>query len=294
MNNRIADSVNSKFPITIITVVRNNAATIKQAMFSVFNQTYLPIEFIVIDGVSTDGTIEIIKDFEEKIRNKEIPKFQLYTSNNIHSHNQLSVFRWISEPDTGIYDALNKGIDMANGAYIGVLHSNDWFEISTCEIIAKEIEKDNLGMDLYYGMIRVFSVDGLHLKTYGSTMNLIKKEMIAHPSCFIKQSIYKNIKYDLKYKSAADYELMLKLSTLEIRSKFIEKVITNFRLGGLSDTYSGGIETIKLLYKYGNYSFFEYLLRVSYLRLLLIFKHKCKTIIKVYTKIDERISNQIL
>jgi len=213
----------SNIKLSIITVVRNSVSTIEQTILSVLKQTYYPIEYIIVDGVSTDGTLEIIKEFEFKIKNNFFTNFQLKSSTSESPNlNNSSIFLCISEPDKGIYDAINKGINISSGEYIGLIHSSDWYETNACETIKNEIENDNSFYGMYYGMIRIFSSKGEHLKTGGSTMNLISSEMIAHPSCFVKSNIYKDLfKYNLKYYSAADYDFMLRLSNTNIKTKRI-------------------------------------------------------------------------
>jgi len=106
--------------ISIITVCFNSENTIKDTIESVLNQTYKNIEYLIIDGKSSDETLNIIKSFEEKFNNSKI------------------TFKWISEADKGIYDAMNKGLKMANGELIGILNSDDWYELETVKIIVEK------------------------------------------------------------------------------------------------------------------------------------------------------------
>jgi len=181
-----------KYPfVSIITVVYNRLNYIEQAILSVINQTYNNLEYIIIDGGSTDGTIDIIKKYEDKID------------------------YWISEPDKGMYFALNKGITLAKGQLIGICHSDDYFcSEDTIEKIV-EIYK-NIEADVYYGdAIQIIeTISGTRLRKIRSRADLILKthNSIIHPATFIsKEVLNKYGLYNTKYKSAADYELMVRL-----------------------------------------------------------------------------------
>ena len=108
--------------ISVITVSYNAVTTIEQTILSVINQTYSNIEYIIIDGGSTDGTVDIIRKYADRIA------------------------YWVSEPDKGIYDAMNKGTKKANGEYIAFLNSDDWYELDAVSIIAQFADGKN---DLY-------------------------------------------------------------------------------------------------------------------------------------------------
>lgn len=254
----------SNFNFTIITVVRNNVKGIEDTMLSVLNQTYSPIEYIVVDGVSTDGTLDIIKDYSSKVENNFFPNFH---KKNLKEEGevvkkQASVFRYITEPDQGIYDAMNKGISIASGNYICILNSEDQLELDACNYVNNEIHKDNYNVGLYYGMIRIFSQEKIHLKTFGSTMGLISSEMIPHPSCFIKLDVYNQLfKFNTKYKSSSDYDFILRLNEKDIKTKFLEKIISNFFLGGVSNSKTGSLETIRLHYRFNHYSLLKYVFK---------------------------------
>ena len=101
--------------ISIITVCFNSSKTIRQTIESVLNQTYTNIEYILVDGKSTDNTVAIIEEYAPQFTAKGI------------------VYRWVSEPDAGIYDAMNKGIKLATGEWIGIINSDDWYELDACE-----------------------------------------------------------------------------------------------------------------------------------------------------------------
>ena len=149
--------------ISVVTVSYNAVTTIEQTILSVINQTYSNIEYIIIDGGSTDGTVDIIRKYADRIA------------------------YWVSEPDKGIYDAMNKGTKKANGEYIAFLNSDDWYELDAVSIIAQFA--DGKKNDLISGIIKLYKND-LFLYAHGSSMDNIYNEMIAHPSTFMKRDLF--------------------------------------------------------------------------------------------------------
>jgi glycosyltransferase involved in cell wall biosynthesis len=236
--------------ITVVTVVRNGEKTLEQTMLSVINQTYANVGYIVVDGASTDGTLDIIRKYEDRID------------------------YWMSDPDEGIYYAMNKGIDLATGDYIVLLNSDDWFEGDVCQIVVNEISKQKYMM--YYAIARVFDSDGNVIYLHGSTINYISKQSIAHQTCFISKEIYQKEKYSLYYKSASDYDFFSRMASKHIDSKFIEKIFVNYRLNGMSDSIFGQLETIKIKKKYHYITYINYLIHKIYLNIMLFMAREVK------------------
>jgi glycosyltransferase len=204
--------------VSIITSVYNNRDSIAQAIESVLNQTYSDIEYIVIDGASTDGTVDIIKSYEDSI----------------------SIF--ISEPDNGIYDGLNKGIHLATGDIIGFLHSDDFYFSNTVieEIvnIFQERECDGVYGDLVYvdnkntnRVIRYWKSGEFKYK------NLKEGWMPPHPAFFLKKEVYNKYGgFDINFKISADYNFILKIFKKRgFRAIYIPKIIYIMRVGGISN-----------------------------------------------------------
>jgi glycosyltransferase len=204
--------------ISIITSVYNNQETIAEAMDSVLSQTYTDIEYIIIDGGSTDDTVNIIKSYQ----------------------NRIAVF--ISESDKGIYDGLNKGIKLATGDVIGFLHSDDLYENNTViEKVAKAFmasEIDSVYGDLTYvnksdptKVIRYWKSGEFTLKKLG------RGWMPPHPTFFVKRDIYQQRgQFDTSFKIAADYDLMLRfLGKYKISTDYIPNVLIKMRVGGESN-----------------------------------------------------------
>jgi glycosyltransferase len=204
--------------ISIITVVFNNKKTIKDAIESVLSQTYKNIEYIIIDGASTDGTVEIIKSYKNKIA------------------------KFISEPDKGLYDAMNKGLHLATGDVIGILNSDDIYIDS--KVVSKVVNLfQHSGAEIVYGDLQYVdrANTDIVIRTWNSgkyTSGLFKEGWHPpHPTCFVKKSIYdKYGDFDLRYKIAADYEIMLRfIEKYKIQPEYLPEVMVKMRNGGASN-----------------------------------------------------------
>lgn len=196
--------------VSIITVVYNGAKTIEDTIISVVEQSYCNIEYIIIDGQSTDGTLDIIKKYKDKI-------------NCV-----------ISEKDNGLYDAMNKGIRQATGDIIGIINSDDWYEKDSIAKVVSYFKSNDV--DLVYGkMFYVFS-DGTKTMTGKEPLNELEYRMvISHPTVFIKKNIYEKYGvFDTTYKLAADYDLLLRFYHMNVKFGFVDDVIAFFRVGGSS------------------------------------------------------------
>lgn len=197
--------------VSVITVCLNSEKYIEQTINSVLNQTYKDIEYIIIDGGSTDNTLTIIKNYEDKFKGK---------------------LKLISEKDNGIYDAMNKGISMASGEIIGIINSDDWYETYTVEKVV-ETYRNNKESVIYGAMavIKENNIFDIAITDYKE----LNYGMISHPTVFVPKVLYKKLGvFDLKYKIAADYELMLRFFNNNINFMFIPKILANFRIGGVS------------------------------------------------------------
>jgi glycosyltransferase involved in cell wall biosynthesis len=192
--------------------VYNGAETLRRTIKSVANQTYNHIEYIVVDGGSTDGTVDIIKE------------------------NGETIDYWISEPDEGIYHAMNKGIACAKGEIIGILNSDDWYEPEAVEA-AVDAFCASPRSELVHGAMRVWSSSGQGSRLYGS-----KKEWspvlvspFNHPTCFVLKDVYVDIgRFDIAFETAADYDFMLRFLNSGKRELYLDTVLANFREGGVS------------------------------------------------------------
>lgn len=204
--------------VSIITVLLDNKRYIQDAIESVLNQTYTNIEYIVIDGGSVDGSLEIINQYKDRI-----------------SH-------FISEPDNGVYDALNKGLALATGDIIGLLHSDDFFENTDVvqQIVQAFLQSD---CDAIYGNLKyVDNTDRDKVIRIWQSGNYLpnmfyKGWMPPHPTFYVKSSVYKKYGYfNVSLKFAADYELMLRfILKHQIKIKYLNSFLVKMRVGGASN-----------------------------------------------------------
>lgn len=205
--------------ISLITVCYNCASVLGDAMQSVLDQAHDEFEYIVVDGQSTDGTIAVIKEFEPKFNGR---------------------MRWISEPDQGMYDALNKGIKMATGDVVGILNADDFFRHSG--VLQKVADAFVGSVDAVYGDIRFVETNNFeHVIRYYSARRwqpwmLRWGYMPPHPTFYCSREYFDQLgDYKLGYKIGADYELLIRfLWKGGLRLKYIPDAMVDMRLGGLS------------------------------------------------------------
>lgn len=189
--------------ISIITISYNAASRIEKTILSVLNQTYKNIEYIIIDGGSTDGTVDIIKKY----------------SNNISF--------WISEPDKGIYDAMNKGIIKASGEYIQFINAGD--VIYSNETIQNIIHKvPNTNNDVIYGDIAIEKTFGLYHFVPLELSDFQYRFPIYHPSTWVKSKILKEQQFDTDFKIAADFNFFRKIYFKKATFFYIPIIFTIF------------------------------------------------------------------
>lgn len=218
--------------VTVITPCYNSEKTIARTIESVLNQSYKEIEYIIIDGASTDRTLEIAKSYEDAFQGR----MKIY-----------------SEKDQGIYDAMNKGIRLANGELIGIVNSDDYYE---AEAVAHMVQnRSNQPYQILYGFERILN-EGQETCVVIHHHSNLRNQMITHPTCFITKKLYEEKgMYDLAYKYSADYEFMLRMyQDKEIEFTPVYQLISNYALGGASGTGAAYIETNQLFLKYGTIS----------------------------------------
>lgn len=204
--------------VSIVTIVRNRVDLIAQAISSVRAQTYPLVEHVIIDGASTDGTLEVVND--------------LIGNNTI----------FISESDRGIYDALNKGILLSTGDIIGVLHSDDFF---SDELVIEEVAElfEDPSVDLVYANLEYVSKSNQAKVIRHWEAGLFSKEKLAwgwmppHPTVFFRRYIYEaHGGYDLSFKISGDYDFLLRIfSRVDIKYVYLKRVIVKMRIGGESN-----------------------------------------------------------
>jgi glycosyltransferase involved in cell wall biosynthesis len=204
--------------VSIITITYNSASTIEQTILSVLGQSHKDIEYIIVDGLSKDNTLEIVNRYKDKVA------------------------KVISEKDTGLYDALNKGIAHATGDVIGIIHSDDFYTSGTViEKVVRTFEStgaDGVYADLYY--VDKDNTEKIKRKWHSGKYKegaFLNGWMPPHPTFFLKKAMYdKYGKYDTSFRSAGDYELMLRMiHKHRIKLAYLNEYIVKMRTGGVSN-----------------------------------------------------------
>jgi len=205
--------------VSIITATFNSISSIHETFISIDSQDYNDIEWIVIDGASTDGTIDYLKSIEPKIS------------------------KWVSEKDNGIYDALNKGLELASGDVIGFLHSDDVFaNEKIISNIAKLFQEQQIG-GVYGDLEYISQNENKNVIRKWKSNNFDSNEiwkgwMPPHPTLFLKREIYEKFgNFDEKMKISADYDFILRImKSPEIYYHYFPTVITKMKIGGASSS----------------------------------------------------------
>ena len=227
----------------MITVVLNCVDTIERTIRSVVNQQIEDIEYIVIDGGSTDGTLNVIQKYSSQIT------------------------YWISESDNGLYDAMNKGIKKATGEWIAFMNADDWYEPSAFIEFSAFAEKSS--SDIIYGKVNKFE-NGKNKGYLGICRTTNPEEIhggniYCHQGLFMKRKLFEEIGlYDCRYRALADYDWILKAHNLGITPEFADFCVANFTLGGISSSKDALFENRILIQK--NYA--EHV-KTKYLRRLI-------------------------
>ncbi len=215
--------------VSVLTPCYNSEKTIEKTLQCIAEQTYKNIEYIIVDGGSTDGTLELIEQYRHRLQER---------------------FTLISEKDNGIYDAMNKGIQLAKGQLIGIVNSDDWYEEDTVEQVVKHYQGNPC--EVVYGMQRTY-LNGHEKATFIYHHNFLTEQMITHPTCFVTKKTYDELgAFDLHYRSAADYDLMLRFwKSGKVVFTPVMRVLSNFQLGGMSSTQTGVRENAAVRFRYG-------------------------------------------
>jgi len=200
--------------VSIITVVYNGIEHVEETIKSVLEQTYDNVEYIIIDGGSNDGTVELIRKYEEQID------------------------YWISEPDNGIYDAMNKGLAQATGETVGLINADDWYERDAVEKVVRRFQNSNA--DVLHGSMRILKENGSEMIVQAEeNLERLKKGMLLnHPTVFAKRSQYAKYGFfDTSYSIVADWEMMLRWWHQDAQFEALDDVLANFRMGGVSSEH---------------------------------------------------------
>ena len=224
--------------ITVVTVVFNGLEFLEETIQSVINQTYQDVEYIIIDGGSTDGTLDVIKKYEDKID------------------------CWVSEPDAGIYDAMNKGIALATGEWVNFMNAGDAFYSSNT--LAMVFKNKKYNEDILFGDVNIIYPDFSRVQRAGSPRNLWRGMQFCHQSVFVRAAIHKLSIFNVADLIAADFQFYFLAYKKNIKFKYIDSLIASVIIGGVSDLNrlrtieawrdvvcaAGCTYTIRLYYKY--------------------------------------------
>ena len=200
--------------VSIITVVYNGITHLEQTIQSVLDQNYDNIEYIIIDGGSTDGTVELIRKYDDQIA------------------------YWVSESDAGIYDAMNKGIVKATGDIVGLINADDWYEEEAVSVVVDTFTKTDA--DVVHGSMRIIKESGeSFVKASLINIDNLKKGMLLnHPTVFVKISLYEKYgMFDTSYRIVADWELMMRWFLKDVHFVATPETLANFRMGGVSSEH---------------------------------------------------------
>lgn len=200
--------------VSIITVSYNSEKTIRDTIESVLNQTYGNIEYIIVDGLSKDQTVEIAKSYEDKFLKKGYS------------------YRIVSEKDQGIYDAMNKGIRASKGELIGIINSDDWYEKDAVETVIQQYK--NKRFDMFYADLRIVKTDGSCFVKHSQFRRFVTTRDWNHPTTFMNRRVYNRYLYKCE-SIYDDMDMLLKVRENKGRIVVLNKVLANFRMGGVSN-----------------------------------------------------------
>ena len=201
----------SKPLVSVVTVVFNGDAHLARTIRAVAEQTYQNVEHILIDGASTDGTLDVIRA------------------------NDTSVGYWLSEPDGGIYDAMNKGVDLVSDASSYILFANSDDRLHSPSAI-EDAMKAASGEDLVYG--RMLLGDGKIEAVIGHAVVAedLARETICHPSTFVRRRVFDRVgKFDTSYRVAADYDHIVRCFVHPVTTRFVDVIVSDMSMGGTSE-----------------------------------------------------------
>ena len=222
--------------VSIVTVVRNGGPLLEKTIRSVLAQDYDNIEYIVIDGASTDNTVEIIKKYEQEID------------------------YWVSEPDRNADEAINKGVRKSRGELVGIITCGDWYEPDTVSSVVRTFLADR-SIDLIYGNMNRWRGDKLlYLACPPADLDKLRRSMVLNfLDCFITKRSYETYgQYVQQYRVATDYELLLRFYCQGLKFKYLNKVLANMIAGGNSDIHRvRGIYECYLISRRHGYPFYK-------------------------------------
>lgn len=199
--------------VTITTVTFNSEKTLEQTIESVLKQTYQHIEYIIVDGLSSDRTVQIAQSYREAFRERGF------------------IYRIVSEKDSGMYDAINKGIGLAHGEILGNINSDDWYEPQAVERSVRCFQ--DTGCDLMYADLRMIRRDGTSFVKHSRETRIATSRGWNHPTQFARRSLYEKEKYKCE-SLHDDFDLLLRIKKKGYKTAILHEVTANFRMDGMS------------------------------------------------------------
>lgn len=202
--------------ITVITAVYNGENTIEKTIESVLAQEVKPYEYLIIDGESSDNTVKITESYRSA-----------FETNNV-------IYRIVSERDSGIYDAFNKGVRLSTGEFIAFLNADDWYEPTALKVVQETYTREPF--DFAYGTIQYVGAKGDILKKKSKLDTFVSSRNWNHPSSFVRRNLYLDNPFDQTLKVYADFDWFLKIRKQNVRIVIFpdDAVIAHFRAGGAS------------------------------------------------------------
>lgn len=196
--------------VSIVTIVRNGKSTLMRTAESVFSQDYPEIEYIIVDGASTDGTTDLLRSWEDRLA------------------------YWLSEPDLGVSDAFNKGIALSCGEIIGLLNSDDWYEPGAIGAVVAQMRRT--GADIACGRLQYWEGDRRTYLVSSDPAQLDRGMTVGHPTVFVRRDSYRKFGlFRLDFRLAMDYEWLLRAKAAGARFTVIDRSLANMQDGGIGD-----------------------------------------------------------
>lgn len=218
---------------TIVTVCRNSGKVISKTIESVLAQIYQNMEYIIIDGASTDRTVQLAERYRSRFEEKGCP------------------FTILSEPDKGIYDAMNKGIRLAEGEIIGFINAGDWYEKDAVKIAAETFEKTHY--DYFYADINLIRPDGSILIKHSKMDRFPTSRHWNHPTSFVRKHVYNELGEFKCIGIHDDFELFLRTRRAGKKIAIVNRVLANFTMGGTSNEKDAGLFWKRITDRYRGY-----------------------------------------
>jgi glycosyltransferase involved in cell wall biosynthesis len=197
--------------VSVVTVVRNAANDIGRTIEGVLAQSYANLEYIVIDGGSHDGTLDVIRRYDDRID------------------------YWVSERDTGIYDAMNKGVALVSDPDAFIIFANAGDKLYSPEALERAIAHAG-DADLVYGKMRLTDGDESGVMGRHVTVSDLARETLCHPATLMRRRVFDSVGlFDTSYKIAADYDLIVRCFQYPVKSRFVDEIISEMQMGGTSE-----------------------------------------------------------